>query len=463
LSNKKIEVMGIESFMNRKKTKTFTTEELIEYYKEHKSSRKASKYFGIHRHKIIEYLRNANIEIIVWDKVKIPHEIVLKDYKDGKNINRIKHEHGISAQAIRRILKLNNIEVRKKVLPSDHDDIVKKYKDGKTINQIRLEYSVTDKVIRRIIKLNNIVVPKGNIPIRVTNDEIWEAALKYKHRSDFIKGNLRCYQSAKKRKILDEVCSHMVPLGNHYNRLVYVYEFEDNHVYVGLTCNKNKRHWDHIGGGNSPVDRHIKKTGLTPKYIIISDYYIPYNEAQKLEGDTIKKYKEEGWYILNKAKAGGLGGANVIKWTDEDLRQEALKYNTRSEMMKKNKNAYSYIIQRNLRHFFSHMKWINNPNHTLEECIEEAKKYSNRKEFQKNRSDLYGYTYNHGYQNIVFSHMEDLTKSKWTIQEAVEVSKKYTNIGDFRRNDKTVYAFLKSNKDYKELTKHLKRFVRKKK
>ena len=48
------------------------------------------------------------------------------------------------------------------------------------------------------------------------------------------------------RKILDnkwdkKLYKHMNVFGNLHNRCIYVYEFSDNHAYIGLTYNLNKR------------------------------------------------------------------------------------------------------------------------------------------------------------------------------------------------------------------------------
>jgi hypothetical protein len=246
----------------------------------------------------------------------------------------------------------------------------------------------------------------------------------------------------------------MEPLGDYFRRLVYVYEFEDNHVYVGLTCNKDKRHGENIRDGRGPVYKHKQKTGLEPKYKMISDFYINWVSAQKLERDTVNHYKESGWILLNTARAGNLGG-NTIKWTEESLRNESLKYSTRYEMQLKNPAAYSSIISKKMKHLFSHMKWEGNIEHTLEECVEEAKKYTCRQDFRKARYDLWQYTYKHKYEDIVFTHMKKQRVLKWNTQEAVEISKKYKTVKEFEENDYRAYRHLCRQKNYHELTKHL--------
>jgi len=59
-----------------------------------------------------------------------------------------------------------------------------------------------------------------------------------------------------------------------------------------------------------------------------------------LEGVYIENYKKIGWLCLNKNKSGGIGG-NIIKWSKEKCKEEALKYTSRSNFAKNNPSAYS--------------------------------------------------------------------------------------------------------------------------
>ena len=72
---------------------------------------------------------------------------------------------------------------------------------------------------------------------------------------------------------------------------------------------------------------------------------------------------------MNTAPAGNLGG-NLYKWNEDNLRELALKYNTRGEMMRNDRNAFESIKSKNLYHLFDHMKWEGNIEHTLEDFSE---------------------------------------------------------------------------------------------
>jgi predicted GIY-YIG superfamily endonuclease len=190
--------------------------------------------------------------------------------------------------------------------------------------------------------LDYIQTPQRNIKY----DEIKKIALGYSSYNEFIKSEYNTYYIIQRRGWC-ELTDHMERVGNLRKRLIYVYEFGDNSVYIGLTYNINNRKDRHSSNPNSAVYKYVKKTNLTPIVKLISDY-IDSDEAILLEGDTLEKYKENGWNILNSAKTGGLGG-NIIKWTYDACLDEIKKYNNLKDFRLKSSGAYN-SIRRN--------KWI---------------------------------------------------------------------------------------------------------
>lgn len=144
-----------------------------------------------------------------------------------------------------------------------------------------------------------------------TKEIIFSEAIKYNNKNEFIKYSKAAYIAASKRNLLPEVCAHMESCGNVLLRCIYVYEFPDNHVYVGLTCNMKRRYREHQS--KSPVSKHIGTSGLVPKHFIVSDGYINVREAQKLEKDTYLQYLNNGWVMLNSNRTGGVGSHKLPK------------------------------------------------------------------------------------------------------------------------------------------------------
>lgn len=173
-----------------------------------------------------------------------------------------------------------------------------------------------------------------------------EEALKYKTKNEFRYQSNSAYQIAKRNKFLDKICSHMIPLGNRNYKTIYSYEFSDNHVYVGLTYDINKRNWEHLNDIKSPVFKHKMETNINPIKKILTIKPVNINKAKILENYWVDYYQHNNWILLNKAKPGALGG-NKIYWTYEKCYDEALKYNTKYQFQKKSGGAYNSALKNN--------------------------------------------------------------------------------------------------------------------
>lgn len=223
-----------------------------------------------------------------------------------------------------------------------------------------------------------------------TKEHCSEVALLCETKTEFKKKFVSAYNNAYEYGWLDELCSHMKPIGNIVKRLIYSYEFPDNYVYVGLTCNiqrRNRQHHNEI----SPVSDHIKKFNLTPIKKILSNGYVDVIKAQNLENFWVTKYKDDGWNILNTRKTGGLGG-NTIYWNKTNCQKMALKCNTRKEFSLRFTSAYISSRKNNwLEEICSHMIIIRKHrgfwNYVT--CKEASLKYNNKFDFSHKCSSAY--------------------------------------------------------------------------
>lgn len=248
-------------------------------------------------------------------------------------------------------------------------------------------------------------------------DKVKEEALKYKSRVDFRNNSSPYYNAASRNGWLDEVCLHMKPKGSLYKRYVYRVLFDDNSVYIGLTYNFNKRSMEHIKIDKSSVYKHILKTGLEPKFELLSDL-LDREEAIDFERKLIKEYSDLGFNVLNISKGGGLGGSNTI-WTFERVKEEALKYNNRNSFRIGSPSAYVSAHRNWLDEICSHMN-MRTPNGywTLDKCKEEALKFSTRSEFKKN-SPAYYKAQRSGWLDEICSHMKKVKYfNKWVLQNS---------------------------------------------
>ncbi len=80
------------------------------------------------------------------------------------------------------------------------------------------------------------------------------------------------------------------------------------------------------------------------KLIQLTDY-IEEELAIKKENEYVKKYKNDGWEILNKIKTGSVGGLyngkHTTYWTKERCKDESIKYKSRYSFQKNSGSAYS--------------------------------------------------------------------------------------------------------------------------
>ena len=106
-----------------------------------------------------------------------------------------------------------------------------------------------------IRELNSLF--EGQLPY--TREECRQEASKYNSKEDFMKESPIYYNCAKNYRILTEICSHMGTNTNY--RYVYAFEFEDRHVYIGMSCSPQKRCKQHLTEKKSTVYKYIKETG----------------------------------------------------------------------------------------------------------------------------------------------------------------------------------------------------------
>lgn len=274
-----------------------------------------------------------------------------------------------------------------------------------------------------------------------------EEALKYLSRTEFKFNSNGAYEASLRNNWLDEVCWHMIKIGNRYNKCVYVYEFPDNSVYVGITYDMKERIRDRNKCKTDSVIIHINETGLIPKLIQLTEY-IPVDIAVELEYENVNKYKNNGWTILNKVKTGSIG--NVKKWTKEKCKDIALKYENRTDFRKFANGTYQCAIFNNwIDEICLHMKELHKPRNywTKETCKLEFLKYNTKNEVKLNSITAYSVAHKNGWINEFSEHMTNGRKPNgyWTIKRCLEEAMKYVKRIDFQKNSGSAYNIAYSN------------------
>jgi predicted GIY-YIG superfamily endonuclease len=225
-----------------------------------------------------------------------------------------------------------------------------------------------------------------------TKEKCLEESLKYNTKTNWIKHSISSYSAAHRNNWIDYCSSHMIKLGTNQNRVIYSFEFEDNHVYVGLTYSPENRKKYHLTNKDSTVYKYILKTNLIPEFKIVTTF-IKKETASIREGEILNKYLKNNWIPLNKNKTGGLGGDFLI-WNEKKCLEAAKKCKTRAEFKKMRGGAYR-SARRNgwLNKCCAHMTYEQLPNgywkNDKNRCIEEAKKYDKIYHFRINAGGAY--------------------------------------------------------------------------
>ena len=301
------------------------------------------------------------------------------------------------------------------------------------------------------IHMNEIKKPKDYW----SKERCQEEALKYKTRGEFSIKNSG-YSKAWENNWLDEICTHMKYIGNHYSRCIYSYEFDDKSVYVGLTFNIEIRNGQHRRKG--PVFNHINNTSLLPKFNILTEY-INTDNAKIKEEEYVNFYKENGWNILNRVRTGALGGGER-RWTKEKCKNEALKYSNIKDYRNNSLSYRASVRNKWLDEICTHMNRTKNHTGywTKEKCIEESLKCASKKEFENRYPGGYASCRKNGWVKEISSHMNNrICKEKgyWTKEKCQEESIKYKMRSEFRKKSTSAYQTAINNNWINDICSHM--------
>lgn len=274
-----------------------------------------------------------------------------------------------------------------------------------------------------------------------TESKIRETASKFKTKIEFRNAYRGGYDTAFALGILDDLGFETI--GSNHKRCIYAIEFEDNHVYVGLTFNLKKRIISHFSSNKKSTPRkYFEESNVNYKVIKCTEY-IDKAKASKKEGEILNDYKTNGWFILNKAKTGGLGGGES-DLSNEEIIETAINYKNASEFEKSNdKHMYRAACYRKILNDLKYSDIKLNKNLS----IQLAKKYFNATEFQ-NSIDKSSYHYavrNSFHKELVYKY------KKGRKEFAIEASLKYKNATEYQKSiDKNLYWYAVRQKFLRE-------------
>lgn len=291
-----------------------------------------------------------------------------------------------------------------------------------------------------------------------TKENCQKEALKYETRIMFKRKSNGAYGVARRLKFLDEICSHMKPIGSLYKRCIYAYIFEDGCVYVGLTGNLEKRHKNRLKKKGDSVSQKIFE-GVKYERMQLTNYDLDLKEAKKLETMLIKFCREKEVFVcINKSNGGELGG--FFKWNKENCKIEALKYNTKKEFDENSNGAYQAALRGKwLDEICTHMNPLKNNNGywTKDNCKTEALKYNSRKEFQTTSGSAYRKSLDNEWLDEICSHMmsKENPIKYWTKENCQTEALKHNTRSDFSKKANRAYNTARENNWLDEVCLHM--------
>jgi len=280
-------------------------------------------------------------------------------------------------------------------------------------------------------------------------------AKRFRTKSEWERNSGSGYNKARSKGWLDECCKHMERLGNSHLRKLYAFEHPDRTVYVGLTFNYQKRYQQHMRRNRLLRAKHKSIGHVFRTY----DKLYPREEAAIREQELINKYRREGWTILNKAKAGGLGG-NTIKWTLKACLADAKRFSSKKEWAEKSSGAWDAARKNKwINQCCSHMKVrkLLNGTWTKEACKKDAKNWKTRGEWKARSPVAYGTAWRNSWLDECCKHMKAIRfpKGSRKIEDCIQDARKYKSRSEWQRRSCSFYKVAVRNGWVDECCRHM--------
>ncbi len=275
-----------------------------------------------------------------------------------------------------------------------------------------------------------------------TKENLLKSAKKYATSKEWRKNEYGAYQVAWRKNIIANVTKHMRTLGNSFRRCIYSIKVKNNKIiYIGLTSDFERRKYQHIKH-NRVIKNLIEKNGIKSLIFKKLTNYIPREEAQSHERNLVKEFRKKRFHVLNKKRAGNLGG-NTIKWTKDKILENAKKYNTRNEWYENEPGAAQAakkfgIVNDVKKHMISKYKY-----RTKKEILEIISKFKSFKEWREVDQNSYyvAQRMNLLNDNLAIGHLKKEVGSGiiWYPKKIFEEATKYNQAGIFAKKSSSAF------------------------
>lgn len=194
---------------------------------------------------------------------------------------------------------------------------------------------------------------RKRIKSKWTKEICFNIGKNFKTKSEFERNEKGCYLAAMRNGWLNEMDWFVPAVIEEIEKFdkthcVYVYiDINSKTVYVGLTSNLYGRHRRHMKSGAvfnyfNSIEKEI------PKPIIVKDNLTP-QESRYYEDFYVKKFKKEGYNVLNKGCTGinsGSFGGGRVKYTKQKSFAIAKKYEYLGDFQKENGSCYNRALRK---------------------------------------------------------------------------------------------------------------------
>ena len=235
---------------------------------------------------------------------------------------------------------------------------------------------------------------------KYSDEEVRQAARRYKYKEDFHKQDSALYFCALRRGLMKDF-HWLRSKPNLYDSINYIYRYffmEQNAVYIGRTINIEKRDRDHRrdrGEKSSIVFRYAKANGKEIPQLEVLEQGLSGEESQVAEDRYVRLYRGKGFKILNSG-ATGLGTGSMGKkryFTRVKVIEESHKYETLAEFRENSRPYYEAACKYGWIHDhefdFLQRKIRNSKTLTEDYCRVIARRYKSRKELIKGDIGVY--------------------------------------------------------------------------
>lgn len=192
--------------------------------------------------------------------------------------------------------------------------------------------------------------------------------------------------------------------------LVYAYLFDNDHAaYIGRTLNLKRRDSQHRYYQTDTLYKYALDNKIAIPSPIILETGLKALESCEKEHFYTEKYRNEGWYILNKAKTGkhsGSLGSTMRIWTYEHCKEVAKNCINKPDYRKKYPTAYRVAtVNHWLNDFFDNLIKPAGYFDNIDNCLKESANYRNLTHIKHDYPFLYHKICEHKYNEKVKAYL----------------------------------------------------------